>query len=794
MSGAGSDGSVELPLDGVQVLEVSTELGAYCGRLLADAGADVTKIELPEGDTLRRRPPFGPGLNGPQTSLSFAFYHANKRGATVDYRDEANVDSLATLASDVDVLILTPSTRHPIAGVQPETGAVSWASPNSLTCFITPYGITGPYRSWRATHLTSYAMSGLMYTQGPVDGPPVVIPCQQLYDHTGTYAAAAILAALRARPEQGPQVIDISAHEVMAHSNFDLCQYTSASVIPRRTPSLKSTSERTWRCRDGGVQFTAISSRHWLGLLELLGHPEGLSDPTWAHPSVRGPHHDKIIEVVEPILSRMSREDFVRRGQELGLPCALVNSVGDFVRDPQPRGRGFFVRRFATGIGEFDSPGVPFRSGRPLLLPYRRAAPAPGERTAEPLVRPREPMRQAGGGTSLGGIRVISFGTAIAGALAATVLADLGADVIKIESPGHPENMRGISQPPGHVVKEPSGAPTSPMFASLNRSSRSVALDMSDPGSVQLFLQLVEACDVIIENYGPGVMPRWGLTYERMARANPRLIMLSLTGFGQTPGPRTNYLAYGSTVASFVGLTQSWGYPHSTHCDYVAAAHGVFAVLAAAAGRDSTGQGTHIDLAEVETAAMLMAPLALDYSVNGRESEPGGNAIPGSLLSEVVASAGDDRWLAVEAEDTEDLRRIADAIDRSDLAPPAETSGSPAPASSELIEAVHEWAANHTPHQATRLLQRAGVAAGTVQNAEDIVRDVQHRARAFFVEQSHPDLGVAEYPTSPLRLSKTAARPRRRTPRLGEHNDEVFNEWLGIPVQEPDQHPAHSGM
>jgi crotonobetainyl-CoA:carnitine CoA-transferase CaiB-like acyl-CoA transferase len=463
MNSAASDASVGLPLHGVEVLEVSTEVGAYCGRLLADAGADVTKIELPEGDGLRRRPPFGGGANHQQTSLSFAFYHANKRGVVVDYRDEGKVASLEALAKGCDVVILTPTARHSIAGVDAETGFVSWAAPNSVRCFITPFGITGPYRSWRATHLTSYAMSGLMYTQGPVDGPPVVIPCQQLYDQTGTYAAIAILAALRARQEVGGQVIDISAHEVMGYSNFELSQYTSADLVPRRSPTLKSTSERVWKCRDGGVQFTAISERHWLGLLQLLGNPRELSDPSWTHPSVRGPHHQTIVDVIEPILAQVSREDFVRGGQELGVPCALVNTVGDFVRDPQPRGRGFFVRESSREIGESDWPGVPFHSSRPLLIPYRRAAPTLGEHTAEAGVGHQAPLGQkAIRAVPLAGIRVASFGTAIAGALAGTVLGDLGADVIKIESPDHPENMRRISQPPGKVAREPSGVTTSP--------------------------------------------------------------------------------------------------------------------------------------------------------------------------------------------------------------------------------------------------------------------------------------------------------------------------------------------
>ena len=775
--------TAELPLDGIRVLDMAGPLGSYCARLLADAGADVVKVEPPEGDPLRHRPPFAGDRADPEGSLSFAYYHANKRGVVLDYRRPEAVATLADLGANADVIVLTPTVREPVAGFDTATGELAWAGPDSVVCSITPFGLTGPYRTWRATHLTSHAMSGLMYGQGPPEGPPVVVPGQQLYDFTGTHAAIAVLTALRARPQAGGQLIDMSAHEVMTASCFDLYGYTNAARIGRRRqPAAYYSGGGSWPCRDGVVEFTASTDKHWFALMELLGHPGELSDPTWAHPVVRHPYEDKIVEVMRPLIAGMSREDFFIRGQQLGLPCNVINTVGDFVDDEQPRSRGFFVRRQLAGIGEFELPGEPFRCTERMLDQYRRPAPRLGESDPAEVARQwRDPAPPAPVPGPLSGIRAISFGTAIAGALSGTALADLGADVIKIESPTRPDNLRRLWAPEDPVIHEPSGADTSPMFANFNRTTRSVALDMKDPSSVTLFLRLAAVADVIVENYAPGVMQRWGLGYEQIAAANPRIVMLSLSGFGHS-GPRSHYLAYGGTVCSFVGLTDAWRHQGGVHFDYMSEAHGVFGVLAALAARDRTGRGTHVDLAEVETAAAVMGPMMLDYVVNGRRSVVPGNRVPGALLSEVVRCRGDDRWLAVEAEDAADWRRLAEFLRRGDLAevtlPPDEG------ARAALAAALAAWASELTAQQAVRMLQRAGLAAGAVQDSEDVVRDPQHRERHFLLEMDHPDLGVAEYAAPPHRLAATPPTVRRPTPRLGEHTVEVLGEWLGMTPDE----------
>jgi crotonobetainyl-CoA:carnitine CoA-transferase CaiB-like acyl-CoA transferase len=779
----------ELPLGGIRVLDLSGPLGTYCGRLLADAGADVVKVEPPEGDQLRRRPPFAGDRADPDGSLSFAYYQANKRGVMLDYRRPEAAAVLADLGANCDVVVLTPTVAEPVAGFDPVTGELAWAGPDAVVCSITPFGLTGPYRTWRATHLTSHAMSGLMYVQGLPEGPPTVVPGQQLYDFVGTHAAIAVLTALRARPEAGGQLIDMSAHEVMTSSCFDIYSYTNGARIGhRRPPAAQYSGGGTWQCRDGVVEFVASTDKHWFALMELLGHPAELSDPSWGHPGKRHPHEEKIMEVMRPLVAAMSREDFVVRGQQLGLPCTVVNTVGDFVDDTQPRSRGFFVRTELAGLGEFDLPGEPFRCTERVLAQYRRPAPRLGESDAAEIARQwREPPPPAPVPGPLSGIRAISFGTAIAGALSGTALAELGADVVKIESPARADNLRRLWAPEDPVVHEPSGADTSPMFANFNRTTRSVALDMKDPESVALFLRLAAAADVIVENYAPGVMQRWGLGYEQIAAVNPRIVMLSLTGFGHS-GPRSHYLAYGATVCTFVGLTDAWRYPSGVHFDYLSEAHGVFGVLAALAARDRTGRGTHVDLAEVETAAAVMGPMMLDYVVNGRASVVPGNQVPGALLSEVVRCHGDDSWLAVEIEDAADWATLAGLLGRADLAEAVQAPDEQAPdeqppdeqARAALGAALAAWASERTAQQAMRTLQKAGLAAGAVQDAEDVVRDPQHRERHYLLEMDHPDLGVAEYAAPPHRLAKTPPVVRRPTPRLGDHTVEVLAEWLGM--------------
>ncbi|MCU1513200.1 MAG: hypothetical protein JWO10_290, partial [Microbacteriaceae bacterium] len=361
-----------LPLHGIRVLDMTGGLGTYCGRLLADFGADVVKIEPPEGVRSRGIPPFIDDEPGIDRSLRFLYFEANKRGIVLDVSSPDAESELRQLAAEVDVILVTPSAQHPVSGFDPVSESISWAPKTAIVICITPFGLTGPYREWRGTHLTSYAMSGLLVSQGTPEGPPVVIPGDQMHTHISTNAAIAVMTALRARDQVGGQFADLSAHEILFAGHFPFNRYSTSNFIPEREAIEPNQSGGIWECSDGLVEFFVSTDKHWQGLMTLLGDPESLSDPTLANPNTRYDRREEVIAALGPLVKAIDREDFVARGQRLGVPCALLNTIGEFVNDPQPRSRDFLTITLLPDGREVEMPGAPYRSTEPLLDLYRR--------------------------------------------------------------------------------------------------------------------------------------------------------------------------------------------------------------------------------------------------------------------------------------------------------------------------------------------------------------------------------------------------------------------------------------
>jgi crotonobetainyl-CoA:carnitine CoA-transferase CaiB-like acyl-CoA transferase len=385
---------------------------------------------------------------------------------------------------------------------------------------------------------------------------------------------------------------------------------------------------------------------------------------------------------------------------------------------------------------------------------------------------------------ALADVRVLTVGAFIAGHTAAMLLAELGADVVQVESRNHPEVLRQPAYGYGVPYTEPSGVPVTILHAGLARSTRGLAIDMTTREGRGLFVRLAAVSDVVIENLAPSVMTNWGLGFTELSAVNPTLVMLSLSGYGRT-GPRAPFRAFASNIANFVGLTSAWGTTHGTHTDYVTAVHGSLAVLAALEHVERNGRAVYLDVAQMEAAAALMAPLYLDLLANGRDAVPPVNAVPGSVLTGVYPALGHDRWLALELEDLDDWNVLCRVIERSDLA--AKDLDDVEAHRAALHDALGEWSLTLPPHAAAHLLQRAGIAAGAVQDSDDIARDPQLRSRGYMVEIDHPDIAVLEFAQSPLRMSKTPGHVRSRAPRLGEHTSDVLREWLAVDDDEIDR-------
>lgn len=380
---------------------------------------------------------------------------------------------------------------------------------------------------------------------------------------------------------------------------------------------------------------------------------------------------------------------------------------------------------------------------------------------------------------ALGGLRVLDFTWVLAGPYATRILADFGAEVIKVQSR---KTARGAE------------LNTTGYFNTWNRNKLSITLDLSHPEGRELILKLVGMSDVVMENFTPRVMPNWGLSYESLKGLKPNLIMVSMSGMGQT-GPWKDFIAFGATIQALSGITYLTSFaPDSpiglgySYADHVAGLFAALAVLAALEYRDRTGEGQHIDISEYEAMCTLLGPAIMDYTVNNNLTIPRGNHPDYTLAAPYgcFKCRGDDKWCVIAIFTDEEWQALCYVLDN----PPwtkeerFSTLWRRREHIEELNELLGQWTAQHGPEEVVNLLQGMGIPAGAVKDACELAEDPQLTARDFFIPASHPVLGKVTFDSTPIRLSHTPAQFRRAAPLLGEDNRYVYQELLGIGDQE----------
>jgi benzylsuccinate CoA-transferase BbsF subunit len=396
--------------------------------------------------------------------------------------------------------------------------------------------------------------------------------------------------------------------------------------------------------------------------------------------------------------------------------------------------------------------------------------------------------------TALAGYRVLDFGTAFASPMAAHLLADMGAEVIKIESHTRLDGLR-LGRP--IVGEDIAGGDRGewpeyqPVFHGLNRSKLGITVNIKHVEGVALLKRLVRISDVVINNFAPGVMDRAGLGYEALRGEKSDLIYVSLPAAGEN-GPLRDIVTYAPVIAALAGISGLVGYSSAREdfvgtlqvafCDAVGALHAVVAVLAALRHRQSSGEGQRIEIAQWEAAVPMLGEALLDYVMNGRVRGPVGNAHPTFAPHDNYRCAGDDAWVAIAVRSEDEWRTFCQAIGHPELL------GDPRFADAylrrrhgtELRAVITRWTSQHTPAEVMQTLQAAGVAAMPVMTLEDQFRDPHLREREIHVESEHPKVGLEFLHGIPWRLSDTPGRISRPAPLLGEHNQYVFGELLGL--------------
>jgi crotonobetainyl-CoA:carnitine CoA-transferase CaiB-like acyl-CoA transferase len=388
---------------------------------------------------------------------------------------------------------------------------------------------------------------------------------------------------------------------------------------------------------------------------------------------------------------------------------------------------------------------------------------------------------------ALAGLRVADLTIITAGASATQILADLGAEVIKVEATHYPDPFRswGVLAPP--QLAEPWNA--SPTFNAVNRNKYGITLDLKHPLGCEAFLRLVAQSDVVAENFRRGVMDRLGLSYAALRQVRPDLVMVSLSSQGAT-GPEAGYGSFGSTLDALSGLMSMTGYGPAepiwssnevNYPDQVVSLFGAAAILMGLRHRRRTGQGTYIDLSQRELVTSMLGEVVLDYTVNGRVAQPRANGDASMVPHGVYRCRGEDAWLAIAVQDDAQWAALCRVIERPELAQDERyaTVSARQLRQAEVEMIVSAWAARYEKRPAMEALQRAGVSAAAVLDGRELLEDPHLVQRGFYQAVDHPVGGRQHQRTWPFRLEGTPAEIRWPAPCLGEHNVQILSGLLG---------------
>ncbi len=775
------------PLVGMRIVDLADEKGELCGRLLADLGAEVIRIEPVAGAISRSLGPFAP--DG-ETSLYFAYRNAGKRGTTLDLTTEDGCKQLRALLADADALI--ESTR---AGTLDELGLgareLRAEFPHLVITSITDFGQDGPYASYQSTNMVAVAMGGMLHRAGIPEKPPVMIPGHLAYDVAGVAGAQATLLAFWQRFDTGQgQHLDVSAMDATAAlSDWSLANY---SLNPQLGKRMGSGIYTLYECADGFMRMIVLVPKHWRTLLEWIGHPESLSDPKYEQFINRLIDLDFIKGELEGFFANKNKVDVALEAQHRGIPATPLLLPGEVLENEHTVDRGTFrPLEIAPGVE------AQFPSGF-LTIDDERAGPtssAPGRGSQATAFSNDEDhaaleaqiassaTAAAGAEGRLARLRVLDFGVGAVGVEAARFFADFGADVIKVESSNAPDFIRVITS-----------SYMNPSFISSNRSKRCFGVDLTTEQGRRLVEDLVASADVFIENNSTGTMEKLGLGPADLQRINPRMVSLSSQSLGSY-GPWKHFSGYGPNTHPVSGLQYLWNYPEdeaepagsaAVHPDHLVGRLGVVGLLAGLIQRERTGQGMHVDVAQFETPIGLMGDLFAQESLTPGSVRPIGNASDCGAPWSCLPCAGEDEWCVINVrsdDEWEALRRTIGSPSWAEDAALATANGRKA-ARKQIDEGLEAWTREREPREVMEALQAVGVPAGIVAHPGHHMADPQlaHRGYPKLVPQPDYEAILVEGP--PFLSSDLPEVVVEPAPLIGEHTREIARDLLGLGDEE----------
>jgi crotonobetainyl-CoA:carnitine CoA-transferase CaiB-like acyl-CoA transferase len=757
------------------VVELATGIaGPYAGKLFADAGARVVKVEPPSGDPLRHRLP--PGAASSDTSALYTHLNIGKESVTATL-DDPVVDRLVMGA---DLVI---DDRAP--------GLVDydeWRRRGSSVVIlsITPFGHQGPWRNRPATNFTLQAESGSIGSRGRRDQPPVQAGGRLTDWAAGVSGAVGALAAMMGSRRTGlGEHVDCSLlatdhmitngnvcvrHSFLGHPEPE----TPARIVD--VPSIEPTS-------DGFIGVNTNTRQQVESFLDMVGLADLLeSQPRWASADFRFVNSAEWNDLVRPWIRAHSTAEVMQEATKRRIPVAPVNNGCTLLDQEQ------FVARASLG----PIPGGAFVAPRP---PYRIAGERPdvthaADARQAPVVTPADGQRgvsAAAEGSALpfDGLRVLDATSMWAGPVVGQVFAALGADVIHLESIQRLDLSRlkvdGASElddwwERGHT------------WSMVNWNKRDVTLDLSQQAGRELVTKLLASCDVFVENYSPRVFEKFGLTADAVQEINPDLVFVRMPAFG-LDGPWRDYIGFAQTMEQMSGLAWLTGHaedeaPHVPRgpCDPLAGYHSLFATMVALCRRDQGHRGCMVEAAMVESALNAAAESIVDFSAYGSLLERSGNRSADAAPQGLYPCHGTEQWLAISVQTDSQWLKLTAALGNPDWAARSDlqTMAGRHAAHDWIDDQLAAWAATQGVNDAVEQLTSHGIPSGQVTDPRFADGHEQLNAFGYFEEVKHPIMGIHRLPTLPFRFAGVPRWVTRSAPRLGEHNEEVLRTVLGL--------------
>ena len=795
-------------LSNLRIIEIGRDVStAYAARFFAIYGAEVIVIEPPEGHSIRWQPPWPEDIPDPEKSLLFAYLGGGKKSVVIDFDSESDLDTLRNLISSSDGVLDSYPPGY-LASYGLDLNEMCDLKKDLSVAQISPYGQFGPQAKWKASSITAAASGGQMYLAGDIDKPPLFTVGHQAYYQSGVQGFGALLAGIYSSKSTGiGEIFDLSIQEIQAatlegggpSAMWYGGEQTRSSNNPRALWGI-------YECLDGWIGVASMP-RQTKSVLDAMGH-SGMKDDPIFNTGGWNQESDDLLRILVPefTATRTAKEIFEIADQHRA-PFGMIPTPKELIEWPNHEITEFWneVNHPVLGTHLYPSGPIGFDGDKGNFEPaptigqhsneiIGMLSKLTGEKESLPLEAENLPM-------PLSSVRVIDMTQVWSGPYGCRFLADMGADVVKVEGPTFPDPVRTA----GGARKNPD-IDLAPYFNEYNRGKKGLSLDIKKPEGIKILKELVVTADVFVENWSSGVAERNGLSYDDLKAIKPDLVYISMPGFGHQ-GPDSSRVGFGPTIEQMGGLVALQGYeggpPHKSGISYgdpIAGSTCAAAVIASLVNREKTGEGMYCVIPQRDGVTGLVgeyfvaeslgielptrtgsrhlksAPHNVYETLPDKEGRPVMGITARTPNPEILDYAF-DRWITIDCQNDAEWESIVEIVDDDRLKNEKyQIAANRRKYVEGIDEVISEWAKNQDAEEISKVFQNAGVCAAPVMSPALLMNDTHMLERESFVKVTHDIAGEHLVSRPSWRAKRRTELPTKSGPCFGADSDEIFTE------------------